>query len=257
MGIRRTMHWPHVGSRRIVWRMRHGAYVCFRIADAPRFAAFPGLQNEFEVSEPGDSIAFLRRTHATVGHIADPELFDAEAIVHVASERADLVEDVIRRLPRGRVLRGVVKPMRYTGGDMHEYAYSRRVIQKTGPINAFLFPMSKTSAWWDKHWMERHTYFLPRYEKGKMVHQGHALAAEAGIACLMRRTYKHPEDQAPAGEYDFVNYFECADEDVPTYHQVCASLRDVEKNPEWSFVREGPTWKGRRMARWEDLFPLC
>jgi hypothetical protein len=50
------------------------------------------------------------------------------------------------------------------------------------------------------------------------------------------------------------HYFECADADVPTFHQVCASLRDVARNPEWKFVREGPTWHGRRVAGWPDLF---
>src|SRR5438445_223701 len=51
-----------------------------------------------------------------------------------------------------------------------------------------------------------------------------------------------------------VTCFECADADVPTFHKVCASLRDVAKNPEWKFVREGPTWHGRRVAGWPDLF---
>ena len=41
--------------------------------------------------------------------------------------------------------------------------------------------------------------------------------------------------------------------DVPTFHQVCASLRDVTKNAEWRFVREGPTWHGRRVPGWADL----
>jgi hypothetical protein len=107
--------------------------------------------------------------------------------------------------------------------------------------------MKKTAAWWEKHWMERHTYFLPRYEGGRMTHQGHALAPEAGIRCLMRRTYRSE------GDYDFLTYFECADEGVPVFHQVCASLRDVKKNPEWSFVREGPSWQGRRVASGEEL----
>ena len=49
-------------------------------------------------------------------------------------------------------------------------------------------------------------------------------------------------------------YFECAEEHVPVYHQVCDALRDVRRNPEWQFVREGPTWHGRRVASWEDLF---
>jgi hypothetical protein len=35
---------------------------------------------------------------------------------------------------------------------------------------------------------------------------------------------------------------------------VCAALRDVTKNPEWRFVREGPTWHGRRVATWPELF---
>ena len=42
--------------------------------------------------------------------------------------------------------------------------------------------MSKTAAWWAKDWMERHTYFLPRYDDaGRMVNEGHALASAAGI----------------------------------------------------------------------------
>jgi len=61
-------------------------------------------------------------------------------------------------------------------------------------------------------------------------------------------------EPAPAGTYDFFTYFECADADVPIFHAVCASLRDVEKNPEWRFVREGPTWHGGRVATWAELF---
>jgi len=115
--------------------------------------------------------------------------------------------------------------------------------------------MNKTAAWWEKGFMERHTYILPRYDDdGKMRHEGHALATEPGISCLMRRTYKHPSEPAPEGSYDFVNYFECADEHVPTFHQVCAALRDTNRNPEWSFVREGPTWQGRRVATWDEMF---
>src|SRR5256885_1223995 len=81
--------------------------------------------------------------------------------------------------------------------------------------NAFLVPLSKTAARWTKDWMERHTYFLPRYDDaGRMQREGHALVAEAGIACLMRRTYKSEVEPAPAGAYDFISYFECADADV-------------------------------------------
>jgi hypothetical protein len=61
-------------------------------------------------------------------------------------------------------------------------------------------------------------------------------------------------EPAPEDAYDFLTYFECADADVPTFHAVCAALRDVSRNPEWKFVREGPTWHGRRVATWSGLF---
>jgi hypothetical protein len=147
--------------------------------------------------------------------------------------------------------------MSYTGAAMNNFAYAHRVLQQPGTVmpNAFLVPMSKTAAWWAKDWMERHTYFLPRYDDdGRMKAEGHALASAEGIACLLRRTYKATTEPAPEGAYDFVTYFECADADVPTFHRVCDALRDVKRNPEWAFVREGPTWHGRRMASWAEVF---
>jgi hypothetical protein len=255
--------------------LRHGAYVCLRVPEGARraviAAAVPalaeglGLQNEFEAKDgpPADAIAFLRRVGATPADIADEGLLRADAVVHVASASAAPVTEFCAEVARlvgpaveTRVLGGVVRPMTYTGNAMHNFAYAHRVLQQAGSImpNAFLVPLSKTAAWWAKDWMERHTYFLPRYEDGRMVNEGHALASAAGIVCLMRRTYKHETEPAPAGRYDFVTYFECADADIPTFHDVCAALRDVTKNPEWAFVREGPTWHGRRVAAWAELF---
>jgi hypothetical protein len=188
----------------------------------------------------------------------------ADAVVHVASATAAPVAEFCAGVTRllgpaitPLVLGGVGRPMSYTGNAMHNFAYAHRVLQQPGTVmpNGFLVPMSKTAAWWQKGWMERHTYFLPRYDdSGRMLGEGHALAAAAGIACLMRRTYKHAAEPAPSGAYDFLTYFECADEDVPTFHEVCAALRDVTRNPEWTFVREGPTWHGRRVATWAELF---
>ena len=255
--------------------LRHGAYICLSgSADARRHlaaAAVPalatrlGLRNEFDPGSghPPEAVAFLRRVGATPGAIADDELSQAEAIVHVASSKAAVVAEFCAEATRllapavkPRVLAGVVRPKDYTSAAMNQFAYAHAVPQQPGAAapNAFLLPMSKTAAWWAKDWMERHTYFLPRYEHGRMVSQGHALAAEAGIACLMRRTYKHETSPAPAGSYDFVTYFECADAGVPTFHAVVAALRDVKRNPEWEFVREGPCWQGRRVATWAELF---
>jgi hypothetical protein len=255
--------------------LRHGAYLCITIsaeteraiADAsiPALAARLGLQNEFDADgHPTEAIAFLRRVGAVPGDIADDALLRADAVVHVASPAAARVGEFCAEAARllapatkPFVLGGVVRPLTYTGNAMHNFAYAHRVLQQPGPVmpNAFLVPMSKTPEWWAKDWMERHTYFLPRYDDaGRMQSEGHALASAEGIACLMRRTYKHPVEPAPAGTYDFVTYFECADADVPTFHAVCAALRDHARNPEWRFVREGPTWQGRRVASWAELF---
>jgi hypothetical protein len=256
--------------------IRHGAYVCLDVPATARgelatarvseLADRLGLHNEFEPGgdHPEQAIAFLRRVSATPAAIADDALLAAQAVVHVASPSAECVAEFCAGLAGllgasigTRVLRGVVRPMSYTGTEMYNFAYAHRVLQQPGSImpNAFLVPMSNTAGWWSQGWMQRHTYFLPRFDDaGRMLNQGHALAAEAGIDCLMRRTYKHPSEPAPEGAYDFVTYFECADADVATFHEVCAALRDVNRNPEWAFVREGPTWQGRRVASWAELF---
>jgi hypothetical protein len=232
--------------------------------DPSRVAARLGLRNEFEpgADHPPEAIAYLKRVSATPASISDDGMLRADAVVHVASNTAATVEEFRAELERCidpsalRVLSGVVRPANYTGTLMHNYAYAKRVLQQPGSRmpNAFLMPLSKTGEWWSKSWMERHTYFLPRYaESGEMEREGHALVCEPGIACLMRRTYKQEQEPVGSDNYDFINYFECADEHVPTFHAVCDALRDVKRNPEWRFVVEGPTWRGRRVARWEEL----
>jgi hypothetical protein len=255
----------------------HGAYLCLRRVDGgdvlgpaaaniPALAERLGLSNEFDPGgpPPRDSIAFLRRCGASAGDLADEGVLQAEWVIHVASPRAlpiaEFCDEAARLLTPAasvRILRGVVRPKNYTGTAMNNWAYARAVVQQPATVmpNAFLVPLSKTDDWWRKDWMERHTYFLPRYDdEGRMLSQGHALASAAGIPCLLRRTYRNATEPAAQGEYDFVTYFECADADVPLFHQVCAALRDVARNPEWRFVREGPTWHGRRVASWEGLF---
>ena len=254
----------------------HGAYLCVRRSAGgdprnagPAIAALArrlGLQNEFEAAgtPPVESIAVVRRREATPRDIADEDVLRADAVVHVASKGAAAIaefsQEAARLLApsaRVRVLKGVVRPKSYTSAAMDRWAYGRAVVQQPGAVmpNAFFVPLSKTADWWAKDWMERHTYFLPRYDdKGRMVNEGHALATAAGIPCLLRRTYRHLSSPAPEGEYDFLTYFECADADVPTFHQVCDALRDVGRNPEWQFVREGPTWRGRRVASWEEVW---
>jgi len=225
-----------------------------------------GLRNEFNARDghPSEAVAYLRRVDATPADIADDAVLRADAVIHVASQTAapaaEFCKEAVRLLGSSAglaVLSGVVRAMKYTGNAMQNFAYAHQVLQQPGPAmpNAFLVPMSKTATWWAKDWMERHTYLLPRYDQdGKMVSQGHALAAAAGIPHLMRRTYKNVMEPAPDSAYDFLTYFECADANIRTFHEVCASLRDVTQNPEWKYVREGPTWHGRRVETWPELF---
>src|SRR5262249_41447574 len=156
----------------------------------------------------------LRGGVAATREIADEGIDHATWIVHVASKEADVVDEFLEQAHKvvalvawTRVLRGIVKPKTYTGAAMNRWAYERALVQQPGAImpNAYVIPLSKTAAWWSKDWMERHTYFLPRYDDtGRMTDRGHALAAEAGISCMLRRTYRALEHPAHAGSYDFI-----------------------------------------------------
>jgi len=253
--------------------VRHGAYACLDLRRAARGSADAiealadtlALRNEYAPGpdHPERAFALLRRVTATPGTIEDAALVDAAAVVHVAAPTLAPVEAFCDGLAAAlgpavtRLLRGIVRPPTFTGTAMHNFAYAHRMLQEPGAAmpHAFLMPTSKTADWWSKDWMERHTYFLPRFDDaGRRASDGHALAAAEGVEVLMRRTYKSPTEPAAAGAYDFINYFECADAGVPVFHRVCASLRDVGRNPEWRYVREGPTWQGRRVAAWADLF---
>jgi hypothetical protein len=252
--------------------LRHGAYLCLAVGDGdrrrfaeaavPELAGRLGLCDEFAPGDTdGPTVAYLRRVGAVPRDIRDDRLSDADAIVHVAAPEPEPVAEFCAKLARmldaPYALTGVVRPFSYTGTEMFNYAYAHRVLQQPGEAapNAFLVPLRKSGEWWAKDWMERHTYFLPRFDdSGRMLAEGHVLASAEGIACLMRRTYRNVAEPAPGGEYDFVSYFECADEDVPTFHRVCDALRDVARNPEWRYVSEGPTWHGRRVAGWPALF---
>ena len=262
----------HANDIRSTAAIRHGAYLCLQLSpnvaralsaiDIPALASRLDLHDEF--NPPGDhparAIAYLRRVSATPAALADDGLLRADVVIHVAADDAATVDEFRSELTRHigdldanalRTLSGVVRPPNYTGTAMHNFAYARRVLQQPGQRmpNAFLMPLSKVPEWWSKTWLERHTYFLPRYDaEGNMLNEGHALVAEPGISCLLRRTYKPEQEPAAAGSYDFINYFECADADVDVFHAVCAGLRDRQRNPEWRFVLEGPTWHGRRVA---------
>lgn len=150
-------------------------------------------------------------------------------------------------------IEGAERSPRYTSSELYDYAYRKAMPRKSGRIarRAFVFPVNKSPEWWSKSSLERHSFFYPHVDQatGCPAH-GHAKAAEAGVSNLFRRLYHNPDGYDRPGEFDFISYFECADEDVQTFDSICNALRDVGRNPEWRFVEEGPLWRGVRVQRW-------
>jgi len=148
---------------------------------------------------------------------------------------------------------GATRVPQYTSAEMHAYAYRNASARVAGRMqhNVIIIPMSKTAEWWQKNALERHEYFYPHTDRqtGRRV-KGHAAAAENGISTIYRRLYYNPDGRNRPGEFDFITYFECSDEHLAIFEQICRSLRDVDQNPEWRFVVEGPEWRGKRVLRW-------
>ena len=152
---------------------------------------------------------------------------------------------------------GIQKPRSYTSYAMTQFAYAPAHAPATGgeqPL-AVVTPQIKVEEWWKMDWMRRESFFLPRFdEAGRMLARGHTFASAAAIPCVTRRLYHHPEGYGLGSGYDFVGYFEFAEEVAHIFRSVMEGLRDPVQNPEWKFVREGPEWWGRRVAYAEELW---
>jgi hypothetical protein len=152
---------------------------------------------------------------------------------------------------------GIQKPRSYTSYAMSQFAYARARAPASGarhPLGV-ITPMNKSRAWWEMDWMRRESFFLPRYDKdGNVIVKGHTLASAAGIPCITRRTYHHPDGYGLDSGYDFIGYFEFAETDAHVFRSVMDGLRDRVQNPEWDYVREGPEWWGRRVGSVGDLW---
>jgi hypothetical protein len=247
-------------------------------ADAELAAGIDGLGTSMENmhdAEGPPSEAHFRRGRFQLLR-AEPEFSQGRDLPHAAMSMASVLirleaaspeplltyEQGLRRLiePHGgsvETLVGVQRPRSYTSYAMTQFAYTSAL--PPGPGKRFplgvVTPQNKTADWWAMHWMRRESFFLPRYDdRGKIVAPGHALVAEAGIPCINRRLYHAPDGYGRQDSYDFVGYFEFADSDAPIFRAVMAGLRDVARNPEWAYVREGPEWWGRRVGRAAELW---
>jgi hypothetical protein len=220
-----------------------------------------GFFNDFEADGGRDPAAqeviqFL----VNEGRGGWPEITGAGYAVQVSSKyrpRLEETESELRRRLLGTAklesLDGATRVPHYTSAEMYAYAYKNANPGGPGRTqrNVIIIPIRKTQEWWDKSALERHTYFYPHADTltGGRV-DGHARAAEAGISTIHRRLYYNPDGYRRPDEFDFITYFQCADEHLATFDQICRAIRDVRQNPEWRFVVEGPEWRGKRVLRW-------
>lgn len=205
--------------------------------------------------------------HGGERDIPHPEMAKADVLVRTecaTPEALEKYEEGLRALIEKRggsveTLSGILKPRSYTSYAMTRYAYAPALAPTSGahlPL-AVVTPQNKMSEWWDMDWMRRESFFLPSYdEHGHMAAKGHALASEAGIPCINRRLFHHPEGYGLPKGYDFVGYFEFAEKSAESFRSVMTSLRNPSVNPEWNYVKEGPEWWGRRVGLAKDLWKI-
>ena len=219
-----------------------------------------GFFNDFEAegghSAPHETIQFMVNDD---GH-QRPGLAGARYVIQISSKYrprlADTEAELRRRLTDNAdvvAVDGAARIPQYTSAEMHAYAYKHAGTRAPGRVqrNVIIIPMSKTREWWEKNVLDRHAYFYPHADAptGARV-KGHARAAEAGISTIFRRLYYNPDGHGRDNEFDFITYFECDAAGVPVFDRVCRAVRDTVQNPEWTFVEEGPLWRGTRVLRW-------
>lgn len=229
-----------------------------------------GFFNDFDIddtresqAQPHDTIQFFVRdgdlpepSPGCVGPCINKARYLAQVCSKYRPRLDDIEEELRRRLGESAdvlALSGAVRNPRYSSAEMVQYANKNAPLRRSGRVarNAIIMPIRKTEEWWQMSVLERHTYFYPHVDRASGCPvKGHAQAAQAGIGALFRRMYHNPDGYQQPDAYDFITYFECEDEALPVFDRVVDSLRDLQQNPEWRFVQEGPTWKGKRVLRW-------
>ncbi|HBK80641.1 MAG TPA: hypothetical protein DDZ83_13380 [Nitrospinae bacterium] len=215
----------------------------------------------------GGRYQYLRaeRGFSSERDIAHPEMARADVLIRTECADADpldryeegLRHEIEKREGSVETLSGIQKPRSYTSYAMTQFAYTLALPPASGavlPIGV-VTPQNKTREWWKMDWMRRESFFLPRYDdEGRITARGHALASKEGVPGIYRRLAHHPEGYGLKEGYDFVGYFEFAENDAETFRAVMAALRDEADNPEWAYVQEGPEWWGRRVGLARDLW---
>jgi hypothetical protein len=221
-----------------------------------------GFFNDYDAdgtreAQPQETIQFLAAETTGVGRDG---IGAARFVAHMSANYRPRLDEVVCDLKRRIagsadliILDGAERTPRYSSAEMQKFAYKPALSRQSGRVacNSVIMPMSKTAEWWQKSPLERHSYFYPHHEDSSgLPVKGHAKAAEAGIPKIFRRLYHNPDGYERANEFDFITYFECTDENLPVFDQICCALRDERQNPEWKYVLEGPEWRGKRLLRW-------
>jgi hypothetical protein len=229
-----------------------------------------GFFNDFDIDDSRETqvqaqetIQFLIRepeTKPLPENAPGPCINTARYVVQITSKyrpRLQEIDDELRRRLGDTseiiTVEGAARNPRYSSAEMVNYSNRNAPPRRSGRLsrNAIIIPIRKTSEWWQKSTLERHSYFYPHVDHASASPvKGHALAAEKGIGSLFRRVYHNPEGYQRENEFDFLTYFECDDEALPVFESVMNALRDFHQNPEWRYVEEGPIWRGRRVLRW-------
>lgn len=211
-------------------------------------------------SPPHEMIQFLSLNGHGADFSADAHQLPATHVVQVTSKYRPSLNDAEKELRRRvgdlaeiSTLSGAVRTPQYTSAEMYAWAYGQAMPRASGRIlsNAIIIPIRKTAEWWAMPAMERHHYFYPHHDRqtGCDV-RGHAELGRAAAGRIHRRVFYNPDGEGRQDEWDFIAYFECADEDLGLFDDTLGAMRDTARNPEWRFVEEGPLWKGKRTLRW-------
>ena len=218
-----------------------------------------GFFNDYDAESrdpaPHETIQFLIRAH---GQGAEPRPGALYALQVCSKYRPRLQEtDVelrrrVAEIAEVTAFEGAVRVPQYTSAEMYEFAYKNALPRASGRVqkNVIIIPMNKSTEWWEKAALDRQTYFYPHADPTGARVKGHARSAEPGVTTIFRKLYYNPDGHSRQDEWDFVTYFECADEHLATFDQICRTLRDIRQNPEWRYVSEGPEWRGKRVQRW-------
>ena len=157
--------------------------------------------------------------------------------------------------PTSTALDGAVRVPQYTSAEMHAYAYKRgaaRAARGASQRNVIIIPMQQDAGvvGQEPRSIGRPISIRTPIADRRPRRRATRAPPKPGISTIYRTLYYNPDGHGRADEFDFITYFECADEHLATFDQICRALRDERQNPEWRFVIEGPEWRGKRVLRW-------